>query len=415
MLMSQIEKLILSRDFDDESPHFYRNAWALRCELGQGEGEAWTKSARERARAIYHTLFPRPADALIFDDLLIDYTFNSGEDVCLGPVGEAIRAETRRLRHLFRYSNKWRHRVVKNLRPQTAADFDVRSRVICYSEGRPFGDEDIIDEEIDERGFGAGLVSFDSECVLWVYDGRGCDAVFATPEAMLAAYDRLEPYFLPYDAAEMARRREEALGEGRREKRLLVTGFEPFGGETVNPAWEAVSRLPDEIGPYRLEKLRLPVVFGAAGEAALAAAARLRPDAVVCVGQAGGRAGITPELIAVNLRWARVPDNAGNAPMDEPVVPGGPDGLFSTLPVRAMAARVSAMGLPASVSYSAGTYVCNDLMYAVLHHFAGTGVRAGFVHVPFLPEQAKEGVPSMALSDMVRALTAMIGALDGAE
>ena len=176
---------------------------------------------------------------------------------------------------------------------------------------------------------------------------------------------------------------------------------------------DALQKTLSAIKPF--VKGRLIVVFGAAGEAALAAAARLRPDAVVCVGQAGGRAGVTPELVAVNLRSARIPDNAGNAPMDEPVVPGGPDGLFSTLPVEEMAARVRALGLPASVSYSAGTYVCNDLMYTVLHHFAGTGVRAGFIHVPFLPEQAEESVPSLPLSDMVRALTAAIGALDGAE
>ena len=412
--MSRIEKLILSRDFDDESPHFYRSPWALRCELGLGEGEAWRNSARARAREIYHLLFPRPADAVIFDDVLTDYTFNSGEDVYLGPVSEAIRRETARLRRLFRFYRHGRHSVVKNLSPQTPEDFDVRSRVICYADGRPFGDEAIIDDEIDERGCGMGLVSYDSECVLWVYDGRGCDAVFATPEAMLAFYDRLSPYFLQYDAAEMARRRDEALAlrAGRRVKRLLVTGFEPFGGESINPAWEAVSRLPETIGAYRVEKLRVPVVFGAAGEIVLEAAARVRPDAVVCVGQAGGRAGVTPELIAVNLRSARIPDNAGNRPQDTPVVPGGPDGLFATLPVRAMAARIGALGLPASVSYSAGAFVCNDLMYTVLHHFAGTGVRAGFIHVPFLPEQAKAGTPSMILSDIVRALTAAIEALD---
>ncbi|MBR3502779.1 MAG: pyroglutamyl-peptidase I [Clostridia bacterium] len=412
--MSRIEKLILSRDFDDESPHFYRNPWALRCELGLGEGDAWTKSARARAREIYHLLFPRPADAVLFDDVMIDYTFDSGEDVCLGPVSDAIRAESARLRRLFRYYRRWRHSVVKNLRPQTPQDFDVRSRVICYADGKPFGDEAIIDDEIGERGFGAGLVSYESECVLWVYDGRGCDAVFATPEAMLAFYDRLSPFFLQYDAAEMARRREAALDvcEGRREKRLLVTGFEPFGGETVNPAWEAVSRLPDVVGEYRLEKLRVPTVFGAAGEAALDAAARVRPEAVLCVGQAGGRAAVTPEMIAINLRSASIPDNAGNRPQDEPVVPGGPDGLFSTLPVRAMAARIRAAGLPALVSYSAGAFVCNDLMYATLHHFRNTGVRAGFIHVPYLPEQAKDGAPSMALGDIVRALTAAIEALD---
>ena len=191
---------------------------------------------------------------------------------------------------------------------------------------------------------------------------------------------------------------------------ILVTGFDPFGGETINPAWEAVKRLPDEIGTYRLVKLQVPTIFGEAGRIALEKAAEIQPDAVLCVGQAGGRSAVTPEMIAINLRHARMPDNAGHRPQDEPAIPDGPDGLFATLPVRAMAERIGAAGIPASVSYSAGTFVCNDLMYAVLHHFAGTGVRAGFIHVPFLPEQAKNGAPSLPLDDIVRALTAAIEA-----
>ncbi|MBO4297401.1 MAG: pyroglutamyl-peptidase I [Clostridia bacterium] len=189
------------------------------------------------------------------------------------------------------------------------------------------------------------------------------------------------------------------------EKTILITGFDPFGGETVNPAWEAVNRLPNEIGGWRVEKLLVPTVFGEAGRVTLEAAARVKPDAVLCVGQAGGRAAVTPEKVAINLRFAPIPDNAGNQPQDEPVVPGGPDAYFSTLPVRAMAGRVKAAGIPAAVSYSAGAFVCNDLMYAVLRHFAGTGVRAGFIHVPFLPEQARGAAPSMALETVVRALT----------
>ena len=192
---------------------------------------------------------------------------------------------------------------------------------------------------------------------------------------------------------------------------ILVTGFDPFGGETINPAWEAVKRLPDEIGTYRLVKLQVPTIFGEAGRIALEKAAEIQPDAVLCVGQAGGRSAVTPEMIAINLRHARMPDNAGHRPQDEPVIPDGPDGLFATLPVRAMAERIAAAGIPASVSYSAGTFVCNDLMYAVLHHFAGTGVHAGFVHVPFLPEQAKNGAPSLPLEDIVRALAAAIEAV----
>ncbi|MBQ8952797.1 MAG: pyroglutamyl-peptidase I [Clostridia bacterium] len=195
-------------------------------------------------------------------------------------------------------------------------------------------------------------------------------------------------------------------------KTILITGFEPFGGEAINPAWEAVSRLPAELGGWRVEKLRVPTVFGEAGKAVLEAAACLNSAVVLCVGQAGGRAAVTPEKVAINLRHASIPDNAGHQPQDEPVIPGGPDGLFATIPVRAMARRVEAAGIPAAVSYSAGAFVCNDLMYTVLHHFAGTGVRAGFIHVPFLPEQAREGMPSLPLEDIVRALTEAVWALD---
>ncbi len=196
-------------------------------------------------------------------------------------------------------------------------------------------------------------------------------------------------------------------------KSILITGFDPFGGETINPAWEAVKRLPEEIGSFRIDKLQVPTVFGRAGVVVLARAEVLKPDAVICVGQAGGRDSVTPEMVAVNLRYAPIPDNAGARPLDEPVVPGGPAAYFATLPVRAMAERISAAGVRAAVSYSAGAFVCNDLMYTALHHFAGTGVRAGFIHVPFLPEQAEgRDAPSLPLTDMVRALMAALRALE---
>ena len=192
---------------------------------------------------------------------------------------------------------------------------------------------------------------------------------------------------------------------------LLITGFDPFGGETVNPAWEAVKRLPDTIGGWTLHKLEIPTVFADASHAVLDEARRLQPDAVICVGQAGGRAAVTPEMVGINLRYGRIADNAGCAPQDEPVVPGAPAAYFATLPVRAMAEAVSAAGIPAAVSYSAGAFVCNDVLYSVLHHFNGTDVRSGFIHVPFLPEQAKPGVPSMPLDDIVRALEICIQTL----
>ena len=194
-------------------------------------------------------------------------------------------------------------------------------------------------------------------------------------------------------------------------KHLLITGFDPFGGETVNPSWEAVSRLPDTVGDYRLTKLQIPTVFGTAAETVLAIADADAPDVILCVGQAGGRNAVTPERVAINMASATIPDNAGNHLHEQPIIPGGPDGIFATVPVRAMADAILAAGLSGQVSNTAGTFVCNDTLYRLLHHYAGTGTRAGFIHVPFLPHQAKAGVPSMALSDIIAALTAAIEVL----
>ncbi len=191
-------------------------------------------------------------------------------------------------------------------------------------------------------------------------------------------------------------------------KIMLVTGFEPFGGETVNPAWEAVSRLPERVGEWTLRALRVPTVFGSAAEAAAAEAEKIGAQAILCVGLAGGRAGVTPEMIGINLRWAAIPDNAGNMPQDEPVAAEGPAAYFSTLPARRMAEAIEEAGVPAGVSYTAGVYVCNDLLYSLLHRFRDTGVRVGFIHVPFLPEQARNGEACMELQDMIRALTAAV-------
>lgn len=193
--------------------------------------------------------------------------------------------------------------------------------------------------------------------------------------------------------------------------RLLITGFDPFGGESINPAWEAVSRLPDQIGAWDVTRLQIPTVFGKASETVLAHAQTLQPDAILCVGQAGGRKAVTPEMVGINLRHASIPDNEGNQPQDQPVAQDGPAAYFTTLPVRKMVEKIQAAGIEASVSYSAGAFVCNDTLYALLHHFEGTPVRAGFIHVPFLPQQAKEGVPSMELDAIVRALEAAITAI----
>jgi pyroglutamyl-peptidase len=194
-------------------------------------------------------------------------------------------------------------------------------------------------------------------------------------------------------------------------KQLLITGFDPFGGASVNPAREAVMALPDVVGDYALTKLEIPTVFGLAAETVLQAVEALCPDVILCVGQAGGRAAITPEVVAINLREASIPDNAGNQPKNMPVVENAPAAYFSTLPVRAMAEGVKAAGIPCSLSYSAGVFVCNDLLYTLLHHYDGTDTRVGFVHIPYLPEQAGEGVASLPLEDAVRGLTAAIQAI----
>ena len=192
------------------------------------------------------------------------------------------------------------------------------------------------------------------------------------------------------------------------EKRLLITGFDPFGGETVNPAWEAVNLLPDKVEDFVLCKLQIPTVFGKAAQTVLQKAEEFQPHVILCIGQAGGRGAMTPERVGINIRSARIADNAGFQPLEEPIVPGGPDGLFATVPVKAMADAITAAGLPGAVSNTAGTFVCNDVLYSLLHHYAGTGVKAGFIHVPFLPQQ---GEPNLPLEDTVKALEAAISAL----
>ena len=195
-------------------------------------------------------------------------------------------------------------------------------------------------------------------------------------------------------------------------KRILVTGFDPFGGQPVNPAREAVMRLPNIIGDCEITKLEIPTVFGLASQTVLDAAERLCPDAILCVGQAGGRSAVTPEVVGINLREAAIPDNAGNIPVNTPVIENAPAAYFATLPVRDMVQAVKEKGIPCTLSYSAGTFVCNDLLYTLLHHYRDTDVKVGFVHIPYLPEQAKEGVASMELDTVVEALTVMIGAMD---
>ena len=193
-------------------------------------------------------------------------------------------------------------------------------------------------------------------------------------------------------------------------KKLLISGFEPFGGESINPSWEAVSMLPIEINGYQLTKLRLPVVFGEAAKKLIDVADEIGPDVILCIGQAGGRAAITPELVAINLRYAKNPDNKGNMPMDEEIISGGDKAYFSTIPVRRIADALASSGIRGSVSYSAGAYVCNDLLYTLLSKYNGSETRVGFIHVPYSASQGKQ--PSMELCDIIRGLVIAIENLD---
>ena len=193
-------------------------------------------------------------------------------------------------------------------------------------------------------------------------------------------------------------------------KKLLISGFEPFGGESINPSWEAVSMLPIEINGYQLTKLRLPVVFGEAAKKLIDVADEIGPDVILCIGQAGGREAITPELVAINLRYAKNPDNKGNMPMDEEIISGGDKAYFSTIPVRRIADALASSGIRGSVSYSAGAYVCNDLLYTLLSKYNGSETRVGFIHVPYSASQGKQ--PSMELDEIVRGIVIAIENLD---
>lgn len=188
-------------------------------------------------------------------------------------------------------------------------------------------------------------------------------------------------------------------------KKLLITGFDPFGGEKINPAWEAVKLLPERVGDYELCKLQIPTVYGEGAALVLRTAQKVQPDVILCIGQAGGRAAVTPERIGVNIRDARIADNAGNQPQGEFVAADGPAAYFATVNVLAMAESAKAKGYPATVSNSAGAFVCNDVLYSLLHAYEGSDVKVGFIHVPFLPQQ---GQPSLPLEQTAAALKAMI-------
>jgi len=189
---------------------------------------------------------------------------------------------------------------------------------------------------------------------------------------------------------------------------ILLTGFEPFGGETINPAWEVARALHNQvIGGATVHARCLPTSFGEApGELAQALTA-LRPGLVIALGQASGRSEISIERVAVNLIDARIADNAGQRPQDVPVRAEAPAAYFSTLPIKAMRDALRAAGHPAGLSLSAGAFVCNQLFFELQHQLAGQGVRSGFIHLPALPGQAaraQPAVPSMGLAAQIDAI-----------
>ncbi|MDK2886536.1 MAG: pyroglutamyl-peptidase [Thermosipho sp. (in: thermotogales)] len=197
--------------------------------------------------------------------------------------------------------------------------------------------------------------------------------------------------------------------------KTLITGFEPFGGEVVNPSFEAVKLIPDSIDNVQIVKASIPTVFRKSIEILDKLIREEKPNVVICVGQAGGRAEITIERVAINIDDANNPDNEGNTPKDEVIFEDGENAYFSNLPIKKMVEEIRNCKIPASISNSAGTYVCNHLMYGLLYliNKKYKNIKGGFIHVPYLPQQVlnKRNVPSMSLENIVQALVCSIKAI----
>ena len=198
--------------------------------------------------------------------------------------------------------------------------------------------------------------------------------------------------------------------------KILITGFDPFDKEKINPAYEAVKLLPDKIGNAEIVKLEIPTVFGKGGTEVEKAIESCMPDCVICVGQAGGRSSITVEKVAINYIDARIADNEGNQPINTAIVPNGPAAYFSTLPVRSMVENMRSNGVPANLSFTAGTFVCNEVMYRLLHltHTKYHHIKGGFIHVPYTTQQAAtkaDGTASMDENTIAKGLEYAILAL----
>ena len=194
--------------------------------------------------------------------------------------------------------------------------------------------------------------------------------------------------------------------------KILVTGFDPFGGEQINPALEAVKSLPSEINGAELHWAVIPTVFYKSAEVLEAEIVRYQPDVVLCIGQAGGRAGLTPERVAINQDDARIPDNDNNSPIDEKIRQDGENAYFSSLPIKAIVETLINNNIPAAISNTAGTFVCNHIMYESLYlaNTKYTDIETGFIHIPFIKEQIKDkpNTPFMDLEIIISALKYII-------
>ena len=196
--------------------------------------------------------------------------------------------------------------------------------------------------------------------------------------------------------------------------KILLAAFDPFGGEAINPALEAIKQVKSKIEGYVVVKVKIPTVFHRSIKVLTEKIQETEPSIILVVGQAGGRAQISVERVGINLDDARIPDNEGNQPVDEKIIPGGPEAYFSNLPIKAMTNSIRRAGIPAAVSNTAGTFVCNHILYGLLDHIhrEKPQARGGFIHVPYIPAQVtdKPGQASMALEDITKALEAALRA-----
>lgn len=198
--------------------------------------------------------------------------------------------------------------------------------------------------------------------------------------------------------------------------KVLITGFDPFGGESINPAWEAVKAMKDNIDGIEIIKLQIPTVFKKSAEKLFAGIEEHKPDAVICIGQAGGRYDMSVERVAINMDDGRIPDNEGYQPIDTPVYEDGENAYFATLPIKGIVEEIKLAKIPASVSNTAGTYVCNHIMYSLLYYISknNLNIKGGFIHVPYITEQVvdKKNMPYMEVTTITKALECAVQALN---